>query len=81
MQHDWSKKSASEQQQSVRALRELLALLRPCDIGKFLPQVTRVTEMMMIGIERFIRVIVMVMKMVIERGGSDRDSDSDREDD
>ena len=40
VQHDWGKKSQREQQQSVRALREMIALLRHSDLSKFLPQVT-----------------------------------------
>ena len=39
VQHDWARKSESEQQQSVRALKGLVALLDRSDLTKFLPQV------------------------------------------
>ena len=39
VQHDWARKSESEQQQSVRALKGLVALMDRSDLSKFLPQV------------------------------------------
>ena len=39
VQHNWAKKSESEQQQSVRSLMGLVILLERSDLGKFLPQV------------------------------------------